>query len=201
MKERRSSDPPGSLRGGPRLINWQPFDIVQSVWPPALWAGLPLYVLAPLLPQLFTLVISLFNCEIVKKSLNATWLDLRLLAVVGEHMALGGRPRARGGSGLGVVSGWVLWDHLCLPVFFFVCVGVGGGTTCLVPHRTCLDSFCSSSNQQVKEGPLVVFVFFFSAGGSCESRLAQQQQVKSDSSLSVSLLPPTSSFNTSARIF
>lgn len=58
LKERRSSDPPGSLQGGPRLINWQPFDIVQSVWPPALQAGLPLCVLATLLsPQLFTLVI------------------------------------------------------------------------------------------------------------------------------------------------
>lgn len=67
LKERRSPDPPGSLRGGPRLINWQPFDIVQSVWPPALWAGLPLCVLAPLLsPQLFTLVIynlTTANCE------------------------------------------------------------------------------------------------------------------------------------------
>lgn len=57
-KERHRSDPPGSLQGGPRLINWQPFDIVQSVWPPALRAGLPLCVLAPLLsPQVFTLVI------------------------------------------------------------------------------------------------------------------------------------------------
>lgn len=57
-KERRSADPPGSLQGGLRLINWQPFDIAGSVWPPALLAVLPLCVLAILLPpQLVTLVI------------------------------------------------------------------------------------------------------------------------------------------------
>lgn len=72
LKVRRSSDPPGSLQGGPRLINWQPFDIVQSVWPPALQAGLPLCVLATLLsPQLFTLVIELFNNS---KLWNRGWM-------------------------------------------------------------------------------------------------------------------------------
>lgn len=122
-----------------------------------------------------------FNYLIAKlwnKSSDATWLDLRLLrrdllrlAVVGVNTGFWQlAPAPLGGSGLGVVSGRVLWDHLCLPFFgenWLVVVVGGEGTTCLVPHRSCLDSFSVVTRS---EGSLVVFVFFFSAGGSCVSR-------------------------------
>lgn len=47
LQKRYRGDPPGRLQGGPRLINWQPFDIVQSMRPPALQARATIVCFGP----------------------------------------------------------------------------------------------------------------------------------------------------------
>lgn len=47
LQKRYRADPPGRLQGGPRLINWQPFDIVQSMRPPALQARVTIVCFGP----------------------------------------------------------------------------------------------------------------------------------------------------------
>lgn len=94
-----------------------PASLTGSVWPPALWAGLPLCVLDTLL-SLLNSSHSPFNhsatayyetcqiiaeCHLVRSEKNKKT----------QHVSLEASVAAGGGSGLGRVSGWV---HRIIPL-------------------------------------------------------------------------------------
>lgn len=173
LLKRSNSDPPDSLAGGPRLINRQPFDIVESMWPPALQAGLPLCVLALLLPsQHFMLAVQQLNWS--KQQNDGIELEYHLvrssyILAASHWVSLENTSwwcrwvRFRCGVGVG------LWDHPCVLIW---------ETTCLVPHQLCLDSFL------IFGGPYFLFLCwrrFQSTFALMDSALSWRSELKNAS--------------------